>query len=66
MGLKYNCGNGAGVCDECGVMLWTGFYPNLTSQITPYTFYKNGEMHCKKCDPCLKTDETKEVEKAYE
>jgi RNase P subunit RPR2 len=65
MGFKYNCGNGSGICDKCSVVLWTGFYPNVTSQITPYNFYKNGEMYCKKCNPYLKAGISKNVEKTY-
>lgn len=65
MGLKYNNGNGAGICDECGVMLWSGFVPNQYD-ITPFNFYKNGEMYCKKHDPYLRAGISKEVEAKYD
>ena len=66
MGLKYNSGNGAGTCDKCGTMLWTGFVPNVTSRITPFNFYKNGEMFCRSCDPYLAAGVSKEVVMKYD
>lgn len=60
MGLKFNNGHGAGTCDKCGTMLWSGFRPNHYN-ITPYNYYKNKEMFCKECDPYLKDGISKEV-----
>ena len=50
MGLKFNNGNGAGICDKCGTMLWVGFLPDV-QKLTPFNYYTEGEMHCKECDP---------------
>lgn len=49
MSRKYNNGQGAGICDECGLMLWTGFIPDHTP-IAPYNRYGDGKEWCKDCD----------------
>lgn len=64
MGLKFNNGNGAGLCDECSKMLWVGHVPKHTP-LAPFNFYKTGEMYCRKHDPYLKAGLRKEVEAKY-
>lgn len=66
MGFKYNSGNGAGTCDKCQIMLWTGFMPNVTSRLVPFNFYTNGEMYCRKCDPYLAAGVSRSIEVKYD
>ena len=57
---KFNSAEGAGICDVCSSMLWTGHHPNV-HKLIPYNYYNNEEMFCTKCDPYLAMGVSKEV-----
>lgn len=65
MSLKFNGGDGAGICDECLIMLWSGVKP-YHRKLVPYNHYCNGSMYCKKCDPYLKKGLARDVVDRYD